>query len=135
MSVILGIGIGAVSLISIGGFVKITWVGITLTLLRLKRKKSKKNLKQRLNFSMINLNYTEFIDIIYEIKNYDDKYHKKLYVKVKTQFFFNEKHFDCLKSFQRRFDSSFDIKQENLKKMIHYEVELSISQIKDRLDL
>lgn len=46
MSVILGIGIGAVSLISIGGFVKITWVGITLTLLRLKRKKSKKNLNK-----------------------------------------------------------------------------------------
>lgn len=135
MSVVLGIGIGAISLMGIGGLGKITWIGIRLTLSRFKRKKSKKKLKDRLNLSMTNLNYTEFIDIIYEIKNYDDNYHKNLYVKVKKQFFFNENNFDCLKSFQRRFDSSFDIKQENLKKMIHYEVELSISQIKDRLDL
>ncbi len=135
MATIIGIAIGAGSLIGLGGLAKAIWVGTSFSIIRIKRKLKKKKLKERLFLNMNSLNYTEFVNIMYEIKNYDDEYHKNLYIKVQKQYFFTEKHFDCFGSFLRRFDSSYKTKQEELVKMIQYEVEKSISQFKGNLDL
>lgn len=135
MALVSGMLIGVGSLIGLGGLAKAIWIGTSFGIKRIKRKLKKKKLKERLFINMNCLNYTEFVNIMYEIKNYDDKYHKNLYVKVQKQYFFTEKHFDCYSSFLRRFDSSFKTKQEELVKMIHYEVEKSISQIRGNINL
>ena len=135
MATLIGIAIGSAGLVGIGGLAKVSWIGIVMTIHRIKRKIKKKTLKQNLFISMNTINYNDFINVMYKIKNYDDEYHKNLYIKVQKQFFFNEKHFEDLHSFQRRFDSSFSKKEEMLKKLVLCEIEKSLSLFKERFDL
>ena len=135
MSVIL---VGIVGLVGIvigsAGF-KLTYEGTRISYKYIKRKQKKKNLKNILFQNMNNLNYNEFINTIYKIKQYDERYNKNLFIKIQKQFFFTEKHFENFSTFERRFDSSYYNKQAKLKEMIKNEIELSISQYKSTLDL
>ena len=120
--------IGAVGLSRISYVVFFTLEGF------LKRKNKKKKLKKQLYKSIKDLDYIDFVNTIYEIKNYDDEYKRTLFIKVKKQFFFNNKQIEDVDFFMKRFNDNF-IKNEELKKMIHEEVSLILSQTQSRLDL
>ena len=127
--------IGGVSTIGMGAVARISYtLGFTgLTIF--KRKKKKKELKNKLYQSIKNIDHLDFVNTIYEIKNYDEKYDKNLFIKVQKQFFFNNTHINSKDKFLKRFDDSYTNSDEELRRKIHTEISLILSQTKDRLDL
>lgn len=95
------------------------------------RKKIKKRLKIKLNDSIKTLNYNLFIDTIYEIKSYDRKYYKNLYLRMKEHYRFNERTVETKKSFMRRFDKDFEEDKEYIANIIREEIEKSMTVLKD----
>ena len=82
MAIVIGIIVGVGSLAGLGIAGKI---GASITPLGfeyLRRKKKKKQLKEKLSRSIDRINYTDFVDVIYEIKGYDTKYGKSLFIKI-----------------------------------------------------
>ena len=126
-------GLGAASL-AFGGFVlRVGYVFIPKVYIQLRRKNIKKNLKKELRKNIEDLDYNAVKDTIYKIQNYDDEYHKDLYVKVKKLFFLTEYHLSCKTNFNRRFNPNYNFDEE-LKEVIR-EVSISLSKNQIRLDL
>jgi len=135
MAAILGVVIGTASVIGVSGLTKLTYsVGHTV-LVKYKRKKEKKGLKEKLSISIDNVNFTNFVNVIYEIKHYDDKHKKDLYISVQKLYKFNENHINNMNNFKRRFDNNFTENQNYLRELIQTEISISLSLMKDRLDL
>ena len=92
----------------------------------------KKELKERLLISIKDYDFNLFQNVIYEIKQYDIEYKKSLFIKMKKQYFFYDKHTINFESFNLRFNPNYE---EDLKEMIKREVSISLSTSKCVLDL
>lgn len=129
--VIGSIGIGAL-LVGTG---KVAIIFSKKTIKVLKQKQLKKQLEIELRNNISTLNYNEFLNTIYKIKNYDEHYNKYLYVKMKKLLFFNDNHTESFNSFNRRFNSSYNDEEEHIIELIKREISLSYSQNHSVLDL
>lgn len=124
---------GGISLATVvGGKYTLKYISIiTKKLLEeLKRKREKKILKAELLISIKKLNYEKFVNTIYKIKNYDNKYNKNLYIKSKNNLIFNDDTVKNIKKFINRFDL-----HNKIEDIIKIEVEKSIILLEDRLNL
>jgi len=73
--------------------------------------KSKYKIKNiKLRKTIEELNYNEFKNIIYEIKNNDIKYELTGYVKAKQEFFFSDNILSSKKIFMLKYDPNYDYK-------------------------
>ena len=135
MAEVLGVVIGVASVAGVGTLIKVSIEVSKSVIKKIRRTKEKKVLKINIKESIENLNYTNFVNVIYQIKQYDDKYNKNMYVKVKNQYLFGQVHIDNLHYFKRRFDSDYIENEKYIKELIHKELSLSLSVMQDRLDL
>ena len=137
MSILVGLSIGVTSVITFGGLIKFSLLVSKRVVSQYKRKKKKKKLKKEIADSIDNANYHNFVNVIYEIKTYDDKYNKNLYVKCKNQYSFREIHYSTLKNFSRRFSDNYEEQQQMFEEMVKSQIELSLSLLKNQsvLDL
>ena len=88
------------------GILKCTAPALKQLFLRQQRIKEKNRLKNNLNKSLKEKNYNIFRDAIYEIKNYDTTYNKRLYIKMKELHTFTDKEVENHMYFFRRFGSN-----------------------------
>lgn len=131
MSLVVGIVVGGASFIGMAGLMR---YGITTTqniMKKIRQRKEKKDIKKRFKIIIENVNYTQFVNIMYEIKTYDNINNKNMLIKLKREYGFNDNHILSLNNFRMRFDINFDEKTKMLKEMIRREIELSISRLKD----
>lgn len=136
MAEVIGLLIGTASVLGVGTLTKITIEVTKKVVNKIRRTKVKKVLKIRIKDSIENLNYTNFVNVIYQIKQYDDEYKKNMYSKIKNQYLFSEVHINNLNDFKRRFDNDFVGNEHYIKELIQREISLSLSiiQTQDRLD-
>ena len=131
LEVIIG-GIGGVLTIGILG--KFGVVGCKIAIKEIVRRKKKRKLNKKLSNSIDILDYNEFLDCIYEIKNYDNKYNKYQYNKMKKHYKFNNNIMDNRNLFLRRFDTNYNESGERIANIIRHEIERSFSELQESMN-
>ena len=112
-----------------GSLIKLSYTASKILKKKYQCKKRKKKLKALLRISIENLNYTNFINVIYDIKQYDVVYNKSLFNKCKKKYFFNDVHFESLNNFNMRFDDNYLENEQYITNIIKREIELSLSRM------
>ena len=92
------------------------------------RRRIKRQLKKNIAKAIDTLNYNDFTDCVYEIQQYDIKYFKKQYNKIKNHYKFSDKVLENKTYFLRRFDSNYECNEEVLRNIVKREIELSLSK-------
>lgn len=95
---------------------------------RIQRKYKKYNIQKELLKSIDDLDFNNFQEKIYLVKQYDFLYKKQLFNKLKKKYKFNDKTTTDNEYFKRRFDIDYDIKQNELKEIVKREVERSLTR-------
>jgi len=129
-------GIGVASVLGVGVIGKMGVVMGSQILYNGRRKYEKKQLKKELSLCISKLDYTNFVSCIYKIKNnYDNKYHKDLYNKMKYFYKFSDNDVERKEYFLKRFDTDYLINEELITAIVKREVELSLSMRPEQRDI
>lgn len=88
----------------------------------------KKKIKKKIKKYIDDLNYTKFLQIIYDCKIFDGFYLENLFNELKLKYNFNEENYSTYENFLKRFDILYEQKNDNLIKNLKKEIELSFSK-------
>ncbi len=130
MTLVLEIIIASVgSVVGIGLLGKVVFYGGQRGFYEVVRRKQKNKLKKKLSKSIDELNYNDFLDCIYTMKNYDNKYYKNQFNKSKSFYKFSDNILENKNNFLRRFDSNYCESEDRIAKLVRYEIEASLSKM------
>ena len=118
------------SVIGLGIVGKLTVIAGDAMIKQIYRRNIKGKLKKKLSKKIDDIDFNGFLDTIYEIKNYDIKYNKHQYNKLKYHYKFNEKILCDKNLFLQRFDPNYEIADDLFTRQIRYEIELSLKKLR-----